>query len=68
MAWSTASIKLEAATTIFTGASIAPIEIAGKTVGYRAQHQGQTIESPSLTALCSELWSRACNNQATKRP
>jgi hypothetical protein len=68
MAWSTASIKLEAAQTIFLGASITPIDIGGKTVGYRASYQGQTIESPSLTALCSELWSRANSNKATQRP
>jgi hypothetical protein len=68
MAWSTASIKLEAAQTIFTGTAIAPIDIGGKTVGYRAQFQGQSIESASLTALCSALWSRACGNQATQRP
>jgi hypothetical protein len=68
MAWSTASIKLEAAQTIFTGTSIAPIDIGGKVVGYRAQFQGQAIESASLTALCSELWSRANSNKATQRP
>jgi hypothetical protein len=68
MAWSTASIKLEAAQTIFTGVSIAPIDIGGKTAGYRANFQGQAIESASLTALCAELWSRACGNQATQRP
>jgi hypothetical protein len=68
MAWSTASIKLEAAQTIFTGAAIAPIDIGGKTVGYRAQFQGQSIESASLTALCAELWGRANTSKATQRP
>jgi hypothetical protein len=68
MAWSTASIKLEAAQTIFLGASITPIDIGGKTVGYRASYQGQTIESPSLTALCAELWGRANTSKATQRP
>jgi hypothetical protein len=68
MAWSTASIKLEAAQTIFTGASIAPIDLGGKTVGYRANFQGQAIESASLTTLCAELWGRANANKATQRP
>jgi hypothetical protein len=68
MAWSTASIKLEAAQTIFIGTSIAPIDIGGKTVGYRANFQGQAIESASLTALCSDLWGRANANKATQRP
>jgi hypothetical protein len=67
MAWSK-SISLDVATTIFTGTSIAPIDIGGKTVGYRANFQGQAIESASLTALCSELWSRANSNKATQRP
>jgi hypothetical protein len=67
MAWSK-SISLDVATTIFTGASITPIDIGGKTVAYRASYQGQAIESASLTALCAELWSRACGNQATQRP
>jgi hypothetical protein len=67
MAWSQ-SIKLEVAQTIFAGASIAPIDIGGKVVGYRANFQGQSIESASLTALCSELWSRATSNKATQRP
>jgi hypothetical protein len=67
MAWSK-SISLDVATTIFTGASIAPIDIGGKTVGYRANFQGQAIESASLAALCTELWSRANSNKATQRP
>jgi hypothetical protein len=66
MAWSQ-SIKLEVAQTIFTGALIAPIDIGGKVVGYRANFRGQSIESASLTALCTELWSRS-NDQATLRP
>jgi hypothetical protein len=67
MAWSK-SISLDVATTIFIGTSITPIDIGGKVVGYRANFQGQAIESASLTALCAELWGRANANKATQRP
>lgn len=59
MSWKTVTIKLAPAQAIFSGANILPIEIGEKTVGYRATHNGLELQSPSLTELCSMLWSAA---------
>lgn len=56
MAYGTTSLKLETARQIFEGVDIQPIEIEGKTTGYRATYKGQTIEGVALWRLARKLW------------
>lgn len=54
--WTKDSITLAAARRIFGDRmTIDPIEIAGKTVGYRAVFAGWALEDSSLTQLCKTV-------------
>lgn len=56
MAWSSGSINLKAAQTIFLDVCIKEIKIAEKTVGYTATINGVACTQTSLTQLCQDLW------------
>ena len=56
MAFPRIRIALESARSIFDGVEIIPVELGGKTVGYRAKYKDHEYEASSLSQLCTDLW------------
>jgi hypothetical protein len=56
MGFPTGTIRLAAAQIIFAECDIQEIKLNGKTVGYRAAHNGLELQDFSLTGLCRLLW------------